>query len=189
MKIGSGTALVDNDFFEHLVEIKLRSDEIAEIVKKALKSLSISAGMHPLIYKQEFVDSQNRRYFFDNNVISHFEFSDMFDPDSPEEMYYCWLIPELYRKFTGENLKADGKEVMTYWERGKSLGEVHSMTACLVCGCGMFLSDDHGSKQLKRIISRDYSAEITVYTRKEFTEALPSGTISRKESRVLSHSI
>lgn len=189
MAINKDTALVDNDFLEHIIEIKQSQEETADMLRRAFGSIGISAAMHPLVFEKELVPAQNRLFFFDSGVIIKLIFSDCFDEDSAEETYYCWLVPELYKKFTGNELGATNKDVLTYWVRKKSLGEVHSMATCLVCGCGMFLSDDDDSKDLKRIIEREYSETIQVYNRKDFVEQMPEGTFKRTERKRFAHQV
>ena len=189
MGITKDTALIDNDFLEHIVEINRGPEEKVEMMKKAFRSLSISAAMHPLVFEKELVKAQTRLCFFDTGVVDRLLFSDCFAEDSDEESYYCWLVPELYKKFMGKELGAEHKDVLTYWISHESFGEVHSMAMCLVCGCAMFLSDDRGSKMLRGIIEREYSETIRVYNRKDFVAQMPDGVFSRSERKSFSHPV
>lgn len=189
MVINKDTALVDNDFLEHVVEINQSQEEKAEMLRRAFYSMSVSAAMHPLVFEKELVQAYNRLFFFDSGVITKLVFSDCFEEDSAKETYYCWLVPELYKKFMGKELGAVNKDVLTYWVRKESLGEVHSMATCLVCGCGMFLSDDRGSKVLKGIIEREFAETIRVYNRKDFVDQMPEGTFKRAERKRFAHPV
>ena len=189
MEINSQTALMDNDFLDHLTETQSTKEEIAEIVKKAFDGLRIYAAMHPLVYQKELMCTEKKAFLFSQQVIRAASFDDIFHGNEEIKRYYCILIPELFKKLTGSELEVEGLDVLTYWKRMLSLGEIHSMATCLICECGIFLSDDHDSKYLKKIIEEEFVATIAVYNRKEFVANLPQGVLTRSEKRSISHEV
>ena len=79
--------------------------------------------------------------------------------------------------------------MFTYWIAGKSLGEIHPVSMRLICGCGIFLSDDDDSKYLKRIVDEDMLGSIEVYDRKEILNQIGSGVLIRPERRTFARTI
>ena len=91
----------------------------------------------------------------------------------------------------GEEFPVSGDDVLTYWIRQHSLGEVHSFATCLLCGCGIFLSDDNDAKVLQQNLNRVTIDNVEVYSRQEFIEKFMSEsvkTLKRKDRQALTHS-
>ena len=180
-------ALVDNDFVQRIAEIKLPFDTVQKALNEIFHNMNIRPFMHELVYSNEFVNLNNAQLYFDNGLINVLLLQSIFQNDPEKIQYYCFLIPELYKKFTGLELEFQGSQVLTCWKKRASLGEVHSLTACFIGGYGIFLSDDLGSKQVCAIINRDYSGTITVYNRREFMQQLPSGVVDKGMKRAITH--
>ena len=187
MVIDKNSALVDNDFVGHVSDIDRPQEEVADITKRILSGLSVIAIMHPLVYDNELLKSDRNLFFFSEGIFHQTSFSEIFQEDKEKENYYCYLVPELYKKLNGAIYDTKGQPMLTYWVRKESLGEIHSMATCLVCGCGIFLSDDKDSKRLRETIEKEYSEVISVYDREDVVKLIPSGTVSRTERRVFSH--
>ena len=143
------------------------------------------------LYEKELLQGNLRiDKLFDTKVLEKAEFEDIFQGNSAKRTYYLSLVKRLYRSLRGEDLPVSGEAILTYWIRQQSLGELHSVSMCLVCGCGVFLSDDGDSKALKKIIETQMLGSIEVYNRKEFFDKhLSEGEtkLGRKERRSLTH--
>ena len=130
------------------------------------------------------------KLLFQEAVLHKAEFTDIFQNDAGKKTYYIFLVTQLYRALTGKVLPVSGDDVLTFWVRKNSLGEVHSVAMCLVCGSGIFLSDDGDSKALKAHVDRMAIGKITVFNRDEFIQKhmLEGETkLSRAEKRSLTH--
>lgn len=162
------TAAVDADFIFHVAEIDRTPKQIAEILGQILSSLGLCAVVHPLVHGKELTPrSEKIDMLLKEEVIRCLSFEkDIFQSDSTKEEYYRYLVPELYRRLTGDQLP-DDEDVLTYWRHRSSLGEIHSVAMCLICQFGLFLSDDRDSKALKQIIEQQMSEKIDVYNRRE----------------------
>lgn len=192
MELSERTAVVDNDFISHLAESKLTDERLVEVLDIVFCDLGLSAAMHPLVYEYELLKDQDRiSLLFDQNLIYKAEFIDILQDDPSRKAYYIYLITNLYRSFTGEAFPISGDDIFTHWVRRKSLGEVHSMVMCLICSCGIFLSDDGDSKVLRDHIERMSIGSVDVYSRHEFIEIhMKEGEtkFKRKERKALTHS-
>ena len=80
-----------------------------------------------------------------------------------------FLVPELYNTLMGRRFPED-KDVFTFWIRQNSLGEIHSVSMCLVSECAIFLSDDGDSKALKNIVNQRAMGAIEVFNRNEIVK-------------------
>ena len=71
----------------------------------------------------------------------------------------------------------------------QSLGELHNITACMICGCNLILSDYQDTKRFKRIISQTLTCDFEVYTRAELAETIRGieGALSRSELKKFAH--
>ena len=191
MQLDKNTAVVDNDFTNHLVESYLTDERLVEVLNVVFNEMNLSAVMHPLVYEKELEQEKDRvKLLFDNNVICKAEFSDIFQGDSGRRAYYIQLVGNLYFLLMGEALPVQGGDVLTYWVRRKSLGEVHSFAMCLLCGCAIFLSDDEDAKILKRNLRRMTIGTVEVYSREEFINkhmAEGETKLNRKERQSLTH--
>lgn len=187
MVIDKNSALVDNDFVSHVSEIDRLKEEVADITKRILSELKVSAVMHPLVYDNELLPNERILFLFTEGVFHKTSFPEIFQGDKNKETYYCFLVPELYRKMNGPSYDSKDQTVLTYWAKQQSLGEIHSMATCLVCGCGLFLSDDRDSKNLRDTIAKEYQETITVYNREDVIKHIPTVSTTRAERKAFSH--
>lgn len=191
MKIDASSAAVDNDFLNHIAETKLPREDIVRILAEVFSGLRVSGIIHPLVFEKEVLSSDSTiSYIFEQGIIGQPPFEDIFGCDKNKEKYYCYLIPELFKSLTGQAFP-DPQNVCTYWVRQQSLGEIHSVGMCLICNCGVFLSDDNDSKALRNIVEAHSLGRINVYNRSDAIaqyEKCECAVLNRKEKRVFSHS-
>lgn len=189
----SHTAVVDNDFINHLIDSKLDDERLLAVLNLVFGDMGLCAVIHPLVYEKELMlDNARILLLLRKEVLQKAEFADIFQDDPEKRTYYIYLTKELYRRLTGNALPADEEAVLQYWVRKSSLGEVHSVSMCLVCQSGIFLSDDGDSKRLKMYIDQMAIGKIDVYNRKEFFEKhMQEGMnkLKRPERRALTHSL
>lgn len=194
MQIDEYSVAVDTDFVNHMVETKISDEEICRYWKLALDELSLTAIVHPMVLQHEFMLplSASVQKLFDEHVVSKVDFTDIFQGDREKEAYYIFLVKELYFHLKSISYPIPEQRILIEWKRKQSLGEIHSVAMCLVCGCGLFLSDDNDSKHLRRIIEQNMLGVIEVYSREEFFEHHSKNSsvrIPRKVRRSLTHSI
>lgn len=190
MSLDQKSVLIDNDFICHIIETKMDIETISAKLKEAFTIIERYAFMHPLVFEKELPDAYKTLTIFSDNIVTKTEFSDIHDDDSGKMQYYVYLVRELYFAITGIKLSFSNNEIFTRWERNKNLGEVHSMSTCLLCRSGLFLSDDNDSKRIQEYIHGKAMGKIDVLNRKEFFDLYKScgGTkISRMDKRKLSH--
>ena len=192
MQLNEYTAIVDNDFTNHLVDCHLPDQTLVDDLNIILSELGLVAVMHPLVYENELLKGKPRvKLLFDQKVFSKAEFLDIFQDDAGRKAYYIQMVRNLYHTLMGEEFPVSGENVLTYWVRGQSLGEVHSFATCLLCGCGIFLSDDGDAKTLKRNLDRSLIDRVNVYSRQEFMDKFMAESemkLGRKDRRALTHS-
>lgn len=193
MIVNEAAVAIDTDFFNHLVETDRDIKEIANAFQLALDELQIWAVIHPLVYSRELEHTLTERktFLFKKQIIKLASFEDIFQGDEDKKAYYIQLIPDLYYRFTGTQLAPDF-DVLASWKASASLGEVHSVAMCLLCNCGIFLSDDEDSKDLANLsyIKNQLAFDLKVLSRKEFfdTHALLGKTaLPRSMRKSLSH--
>lgn len=190
MIINSNSAVIDNDFLSHAIEMKKSDDEVVEILSHIFYDLRVNPIMHPLVVKHEVLPNSTRiNKIFSENIVGTPSFSDIHNNDTSKMAYYSILVLDLYKRLTGSTLDLGSETVYTFWRRNESLGEVHSLSTCLVCECGIFLSDDKDSQFLKNIIQEQYGKQIEVYNRQTVVDVLRDigTTLSRKELRPFAH--
>lgn len=192
MILDAKTAVVDNDFVNHLIESKLHDARLIAVLDIVFSDLDLSAVMHPLVYEKELLHEKERvKLLFQKAILRKAEFTDIFENDA-SKAYYIFLVTQLYRALTGRALPVSGDDVLTFWIRKNSLGEVHSVAMCLVCGSSIFLSDDGDSKVLKAHVERMSIGKINVFNREEFVQKHMlegESKLSRKEMRSLAHAL
>lgn len=192
MEINNHTAIVDNDFTNHLVDCHLTDQQLVNNLNAMFSELNLAAVMHPLVYDKELLKDKARvKLLFETNVFSKAEFADIFQGSSAKKLYYIQMVRNLYHVLTGDNFPFNGEDVLTQWIRKKSFGEVHSFATCLLCGCGVFLSDDGDSKTLKQNLDRATASKVEVYSRQEFMDrfmAEGKTKFNRRERQALTHS-
>ncbi len=193
MTIGSNTAVLDNDFINHIVETDMTADRIVDLFTMLFSELEIDAVVHPLVYTNEvFHTNKLVCRLFDENVIKRPSFEDIFLSSEAREDYYLYLVEELYHTNYGCYFPVSKEQILSYWKKKQSLGEIHSLAMCLLCGCDIFLSDDDDSKKLRNSIQYKIPNTITVYDRKEWLVYYKEngGTyIKRSDRKKLGHVI
>lgn len=191
MIIDSRSAAVDNDFINHIADTKMDEDRILNLLRIILSELKLSAIIHPLVYKYEVLkENKCIARMFQENIIEIPTFEDIFCGDPGRKAYYYFLVTELYNAIQGEPCPFAGDEILSKWKRMQSLGEVHSLSMCLICGCGLFLSDDNDSKRLASYIAARALGRVAVYNRKELIDKhIEDGetSIPRGERKSLAH--
>ncbi len=187
-------ALVDNDFLNHLVGKKIPVNQpLEEVIKTIFEGLGVEAYMHELVKEHELVlDTMppgSRKVvisLFQKDYIKIAFLNKILSTEAQKD-YYIKMFMDIYYEFKGE-LPFEEKKILTEWRRGKSLGEVHSLTMCLVDNFGIFLSDDDDSRKLKAIIEDKFSVKIEVFDRRKALDRvskLENKRIERKVRRAL----
>lgn len=177
MGIPQNSAAIDTDFLNHVVSMKCSQSDISTLLDNMFSALSIECIMHPLVYQNE-IQSSKPEFLFTAKIIQVPSLSDIFE-DETQKQYYCEiLVPELYKQLTGEVYPIDFKNILNQWQSGKSFGEVHTVSMCLLCGCALFLSDDHGSKQLQQIVETTSMGSVKVYNRSDFLKLYETNSAS-----------
>lgn len=191
MLIDEKTVVIDNDFINHIADTDLDINVIVKDMKILFGHLGVMAIIHPLVYNFETPKCNNKlNQCFEENVVEVVTFDDIFSDEDEKKAYYIYLIKELYYALNGSQLDFSNDEILKKWKSGMSLGEIHSVTTCMVCNCKVFLSDDKDSKILQDYVKQKFLADIIVYNRKEvFDKYIETGgnEIGRKERRPLSH--
>ena len=191
MQINANTAMIDNDFLDHATSMEVSCDEITRILKEIFDELNVEPMIHPLVMQNEVLrDSVKIKTVFSQDIIKTPTLEDIHHNDPDRISYYSFLVLELYKKLTGYELEMGEATVFTFWKRRISLGEIHSLSACLLCGCGVFLSDDKDAKKIKDIIKESFNTDIAVHNRKAVVTLLrEKGTmLSRRALQSFAHS-
>lgn len=189
MIVDHTAAVFDTDFVNHICETKLDMEKISEILCKLLQVLELQGIMHPLVYEKELIDQDTRiQELFRRNVIAIPSFEDVFQQDEERKEYYCdFLVPYLYKRMNGKSLPPNWN-VLCDWGAKQNLGEIHSISMCLICGCGIFLSDDSDSKKIWNLIKGQIPGSIKVYNRTEVMDEFgKEAGISRTERKSIAH--
>lgn len=181
-------ACVDTDFLIHVSETKCAPGETLKYLAIAFQKFERFGIAHPLVYKNEMPkDRAVIAEIFKAGVIQIVQWGDIFDGDEGKErkQYYEYLVPQIFRKLTGLDFPV--RDIFNDWKRQCSLGEVHSISLCLICGCDLFLSDDSDSKRIQRLIKEDFG-DVCVLSREEvFDDPRLQDEIPRKFRKKLSH--
>ena len=181
-------ACVDTDFLIHVSETKCTPEETLKYLVIAFQKFERIGIAHPLVYENEMPkDHAVVAEIFRAGIIQIIQWGDIFGGDEGEErkQYYEYLVPQIFRKLTGLDFPV--RDIFNDWKRQCSLGEVHSISLCLVCECDLFLSDDSDSKRIQRLIKEDFG-EVRVLSREEiFGDPRLRDDIPRKFRKKLSH--
>lgn len=197
MQLNEKTAVVDTDFLLKLSESNLSYDKktsiakLIEVVEAIFSDLDLNVVVHPLVHQNELI-SPNECIceLFAKRLIERASFDDILQGDSEKTAYYTYLVMELYHLINGVSFPFEESAVLYKWCSGKSLGEVHSLSMCLVCKCGLFLSDDADSKKIEVIIRDNFGGCVKVYKRKELIVQHSNAkktSLSRSIRQSLSH--
>lgn len=190
MTVDSTSVVIDNDFLQKTFEMRQERKTIVSVLQEIFHMLGLNPVVHPLVFENEM--KTNRIIaddVFENGIIKVPSWEDIHQNDDNQKQYYSFLICELYKKMFGEPLETGEKDVFSFWRATHSLGEIHSVSMCLLRDCKFFLSDDQDSKDLCSMIKNCFMKDIFVYNRSEIREKLrANGTaLSRKELRSFTH--
>lgn len=182
MKIDASCVCIDNDFLSHVAESKLTVEVVKSTLSTSFSILSRTAIIHPLVYSHEvMIDNPIIKSIFQDGIIVRPTMPDIIGEAEEKKEYYCYLVNELYASLHATPIPVS--DILTDWKRGSSLGEVHSLTLCVLTNCAMFLSDDAGSKQLKGIIEQKSLGRVEVYNRKEFFSIPAITNVVKRDTR------
>ena len=198
MVIDEGSTVIDNDVINRIAEMDKSCEEMADIVRAVFQALKLDVIIHPLVYKNEVMHTDGKTaYLFDQKLIAVPETEDIYQSDPTKKAYYERVVRELFYRLNGRQLdeafkRADQKEapkvdVFTDWKRGISLGEIHSLGMCLVCGCKLFLSDDSDARKLRKDIEDSAMGAVEVLSRRDIAERLPEGVLVRRDRKAFAH--
>ena len=191
MQINAHSAAIDNDFLNHALEIqKLPENDIIGLLENVFRDMGICPIVHPLVYQHEIQKEKKLiKTIFEKNIVQVVRFEDIHRSEDAKKAFYEYAVRELYNKLFGPPFNLNGQNVFTYWQCQSSLGEIHSLAMCLLCGCAMFLSDDKDSKKLQNIMQQYFATSIPVYNRADVVRLLKekATTIPRIDLRHFSH--
>ena len=116
MQLNEHTAIVDNDFTNHLVDCRLPDQQLIDDLNIMFSGLDLAAVMHPLVYEKELLKDKPRvKLLFEQNVFSKAEFSDIFQGNAvdvlkiPRAVKRCeiqadrrhFILAAVHREFKG----------------------------------------------------------------------------------------
>lgn len=157
---------IDNDFFVKLTEIK-RHNDVNDLIRRFFQALDVLPHMHPLVMKNEWQAHSNTvgNRLFAEDVVHQLPLTKQFDEKPALKSYYEQIIREIYHDFTGEEAYPCG-DIFTEWKAQKSLGEIHTVAACILLQWDCFLSDDkEAGKRLPKIVANRAGGNIQVCSR------------------------
>lgn len=189
-----GKAAIDNDFLNHLLEIKNHPD-LPDLIRRFFIALDVSVFMHPFVYKCEAIVITNkvRDILVEDRTISIPELSDIWDNKDGGKMYYEMMVRGIYKDFTGNEYPCNN--MFEQWVARQSLGEVHTVVACAFVMSDCFLSDDRGASELQTIVFNRFNRPVHVYNRHDRCDylrsiALPKNQgLTSKELKMISHPV
>jgi len=185
--IDKDCAAVDANFVIRAGEIE---NNAAKILEEIFKVMKIRAIIHPLVYQYEIISQNDTiKDFFKSGLILKPTTEEIFQDDSAKREYYKFVFMELYKFLNGKEFPAENS-LFTYWKSQENLGELHSVSMCLICGCGIFFSDDGDAKILQTIVESRLLGSIRIYNREETIDAYErSGgkNLLRKDRRAFQH--
>ena len=186
--LDSSYALVDNDFLSHALETRFDSEKLCTILQAIFDALDKQPVVHPWLATYELItDNGLVLKVISENIIQLASWEDIHANQEEQKTYYAILFKELYKKVYGISLSVP--DVFTYSVKRQSLGELHNITTCMICGCNLILSDDSDSKRFKRIISQTAVCDFVVYNREELVERIRGleGAPKRSDLKAFSH--
>ena len=181
-------ALVDNDFINHLVGKELPSEQLLEnVIKQMFDGLGVEAYIHELVKKHELnvqvLPEKKQKVvasLFEKKYIQVANLYDVLKTEA-QRVYYRKAFVDIYHELKGE-LPYDEKDILIGWKGQKSLGEVHSLTMCMMTDFGIFLSDDNDSQRIM-VIKDKFSITIEVYNRKKALDRINELGITKIERK------
>lgn len=193
MEICESTAFVDTDFILHIAGIHKSDIEICCMLKTVLLRLEVFAAVHPLVYENELPKTNTIvNKFFEEEIIAKPTLQEIFKNNQEKTDYYAFVFSTLLSRFSGIHTVYDYETVKSYWKRGQSLGEIHSIAMCIVYNCGLFLSDDSDSKKILAQAQDICLPYLKVYNRKDIISVAQTEGYqlfsSRHERQAFAHS-
>jgi len=188
-------ALIDNDFIQHLTKVEYGDEEQwKDLIDRLFKALDYSLAFHELLYRNEVLD-EGTSSIVKRRVLGLIKEEKVFiesisiiKKDTSKTEYYKIVFEEICNDILG---KKPVDDIFKDWKRGKSLGEIHSLSMCVVCNYKLFLSDDDDSKKIRSFLKRKFvENSICVYNRDECLDmAIENGaSFKRLEKRILKRS-
>lgn len=183
-------AVIDNDFLDHLGELR-NHDDAFDLIVKFFDALDYKVYIHPLVYKFEKKPGNNPliERLFNEDVIIVSDFFDVLETKPTDKSRYELIVKQVYREFTGKTFPVN--DLYNEWKRHDDLGEVYSAAMCVVLECDYLLSDDNKAiKYIGNITKRVAQKFINVYSRQQCCDLLKAdGLMSRKELKLIGHKV
>ena len=193
MRMTGNTTAIDNDFLNHLLEIRTYPN-LEDLIFRFFSALQIRAVMHPFVRHNEAEIKQNvvRDNLFSAGIISEVNLDELLFCDEEKVKYYSMIVRVIYKDFTGKDYPC--KDVLHDWVSQSNLGEVHTVVMCALLYYDCFLSDDgDAARDLQGIVSRRLAWRVNIYNRKrscDYLLSLPQesrSALNRSEIRLLAH--
>ncbi|MBE5912367.1 hypothetical protein [Pseudobutyrivibrio sp.] len=186
-------ALVDNDFMHKIASIVMQESEWISLVGRLFHDLGCIAGVHSLVYINEMMDvsapehGKNRIKSLTEKEMLLIQDLNKILYDDDLRNYYKIVFMEICNEYYGE---VPIEDIFTQWKRNCSLGEIHSITMCVLFEFGIFLSDDIGSKTIARSVVENKLCPntIIVYSREDAIDYINSSvhsTLKKNEKRMI----
>ena len=100
---------------------------------------------------------------------------------------YEGMVTQIYGDYTG--MMYPLSDVCSGWQKGCSLGEVHSAVMCVFLGCEYLFTDDKVAvRHLGKVIKGQTQASVQIVNRRMCAEIIiGSNIVSGKERRLISY--
>lgn len=186
--LDSNYALIDNDFLNHAIETKLDEKSKCDLLNSIFDVLKKDPVIHPWISDYEVMwENKTVKNVVSKTKIQKATWDDIHGNQMAQKKYYEILFKELFKKTHGSPISAN--DIFTYCVKKQSLGELHNISACMICGCNLILSDDEDTKRFKKMISQTMTCDFEVYTRDELAESIRGleGAPRRSELKKFAH--
>ena len=134
MRTCTKAAAVDNDFVNHLVDCKLKDEELLATIATILSDLKLSTVMHPLVYEKELILKNARvDLLFERQIIPR-EFQWIPRGQSPP---FGGLLPEVRYKLMNpksSSMRSIKAETAPFCSASCCPRRPHRPARCLQCG-------------------------------------------------------
>ena len=137
-------ALVDNDFMHKIASLSMDDKEWMTLMKKFFEELNCTAGVHSLVYTHEMLD-ESAPELGKKRIKELVKLKTLLIQDLPTlladdnlRIYYKHVFEEISNDFLGQVPVTD---IYVEWKHGHSLGEIHSISMCILFEFGIFLSE------------------------------------------------
>jgi len=181
-------AAIDTDFLNHLAGIR-DIDDVYALIVRFFCAMDVKVIMHPLVYKHEKSPTSNPIIdkLFTEGIITVPTMQDILEAKPGGRLMYEGMVTQVYGDYTGK--KYPLSDVCSGWQKGCSLGEVHSVVMCVFLDCEYLFSDDMDAvRHLCKIMKMQTQTSVDVLNRKMCGEKIKgSDIITGKERRLLSY--